>query len=272
LPAHYVGLASDLIVRRGLYPRGTELLHTVRYVDPDRPSLAAMRIKELRYMVKTEELSQDQIASAYARSEAGSPAPPGDPRVGVTNDRGWRLQGWIEDARGWLRLQTQEEHQYCIGCHSNLGITVDQTFALARKVPGLAGWRLQDPNGIPDAPSVGEDEPEYAAYLERVGAGDELHANSEMLASYFLDGMLLRDRVATTRTDVGRLIAPSRVRAIALDRAYLANVIEQSYVWGREPIVTPIAGVHARIEARSTGLGERDRVYRNTHLQLDWTR
>jgi hypothetical protein len=56
--------------------------------------------------------------------------------VGLLNDFGWQLQGFIEDAEGRLRLQTQEEHLFCMGCHSNIGVTVDQTFSFPRKVPG----------------------------------------------------------------------------------------------------------------------------------------
>ena len=42
------------------------------------------------------------------------------------------------------------------------------------------------------------------------------------------------------------------------------------YVWGRDAVVTPARNVHATIVERSTGLGESDRVYRDSRLQLDW--
>ncbi|MDT0497156.1 hypothetical protein RM530_07220 [Algiphilus sp. W345] len=45
----------------------------------------------------------------------------------------------IEDVQGRLRLQTQQEQQFCMGCHSNLGVTVDGSFAFVRKSPGAFG-------------------------------------------------------------------------------------------------------------------------------------
>jgi hypothetical protein len=157
------------------------------------------------------------------------------------------FQGFIEDGNGWLRLQTNEEHRFCLGCHGNLGITVDRTFSFARKLPGDDGWRYQDPHGIADVPQVGQRIPEYAQYLERSGA-----------------------RVTTAPTDIATLIYPTAARALELDRGYLANVIEQSYVWGREPNVAPNPDAHVKIVERSTGLGEADRVYRDARLLLDW--
>jgi hypothetical protein len=248
---HYVGRASGIRVARALYPEGVEFLHTVRYLDPDARGLVSRRLKEVRYARKVQLLEGDRLADVYAAAE--SPNPPdyeGDPLHGLRN-AGWLLQGFIEDADGWLRLQTNEEHRACMGCHGDLGITVDRTFSFARKVPGAEGWRYQDPLGIPDAPQVGQRVPEFAQYLQRVSA----------FAA-----------VTTMRDDIGALIYPSRARALELDRAYLANVIEQSYVWGREASVTPNPDALGTIVERSTGLGEADRVFRDTRLQLDWKR
>ena len=64
-------------------------------------------------------------------------------------DRGWQLQGFIEDAEGRLRLQSDEEHRVCMGCHDGIGVTVDQTFSFPRTLPGAEGWRYQDLRGIP---------------------------------------------------------------------------------------------------------------------------
>jgi hypothetical protein len=237
LPRHYAGGASQVRVVRALYPEGVELLHTVRYLDPDAPGLVSRRLKEVRYARKVEFLEHDRLADVYRAAE--SPDPPdfeGDALRGLRN-AGWLFQGFIEDGHGWLRVQTNEEHRFCMGCHGDLGITVDRTFSLARKVPGGGGWRYQDPHGIP----------EYAQYLERLGAKPDVAPD-----------------------DIGRSIFPSRARALELDRAYLANVIEQSYVWGREPNVTPNPDAHATIVERSTGLGEADRVYRDARIWLDW--
>lgn len=271
LPSAYAGAAAGVAVHHGLYPRGTELLHTVRYLDPDRPGFLAQRMKEVRYMRKTDFLQDAQLAAAYTRSEAPDAPLDGDPLTGVRTAFTWQLQGWIEDARGWLRLQTTDEHRFCVGCHTNLGITVDQTFALARKVPGRDGWRVQDPRGIPDAPQIGHALPEYAEYVARVGGGDDLRSNTEVLERDVREGVLDPARAFAIQRDIGELLLPSRDRALALDRAYLANVIEQSYIWGRDAITTPARNVHATIGERSTGLGEADRVYRDGRLSLAWT-
>ncbi len=42
-PARYAGGAAGVPVRAWLYPRGAELLHSVRYLDPDRPALLSPR-------------------------------------------------------------------------------------------------------------------------------------------------------------------------------------------------------------------------------------
>ena len=106
-------------------------------------------------------------------------------------------------------------------------------------MPGAEGWRHQDPRGIPDVPALGETVPEYARYQER--------ARKASLEMY-----------------------PPRERAFDLDRGYLANVVEQSYVWGRESSAKPAADAHSKIGERSTGLGEIDRVARDVSLLLDW--
>lgn len=235
LPSHFVGGAAKIHVTPSLYPQGVELLHTVRYLDPDVPAFFAKRLKEVRYATKETLLEEHDLASAHRNVEDPKSGPEGDPQRGYRNALGWRLQGWIEDGSGWLRLQTHEEHQFCMGCHSNLGITVDQTFSFPRKVPGADGWKHQDPRGIPDVPALGETQPELARYAERARTSTELY--------------------------------PSRQRAFELDRAYLANVVEQSYVWGRDAVTQP---AFAKIEERSTGLGETDRIARDVSLLLDW--
>ena len=107
------------------------------------------------------------------KAEGVLPKFAGSPRVGLRNGFGWQLQGFIEDPAGRLRLQTEEEHRWCMGCHGTIGVTVDSTFTLTRKVPGLAGWAYQNPHGIPDVAQTGSETPEYALYLHRVRGGDE---------------------------------------------------------------------------------------------------
>jgi hypothetical protein len=246
LPTHFTGGAAKIRVTRALFPQGIELLHTVRYVDPDARAMLARRMKEVRYAKKVRFLDGRELGVAHRLAESSDPPEPGGDALRGLEVDGWRFQGWIEDARGWLRAQTTEEHHACLGCHGGIGVTVDRTFSFARKLPGDEGWRVQDPSGIPDVPQIGQREPEYAQYLERAGTP------------------------APAARDIDAIVFPSRARALELDRAYLANVIEQSYVWGREPTVTP-APAHATIIERSTGLGEVDRVYRDVRLHLDWS-
>ena len=179
LPPRFVGDASDHALRRAVYPERTEFLHTVRYADPESPTFMSQRIKEVRYMLKLREHSDDRMHGFYAREdeerdEGALPLYNGHPLVGWSNKFGWRLLGWLEDAEGRLRLQTHEEGQYCMGCHSNIGVTLDQTFSFARKIPGPEGWAYQSLEGMPDVPQLGRETPEVLEYFGRVQGGDEL--------------------------------------------------------------------------------------------------
>lgn len=280
LPSHYVGDARAIGVRRTLYPAGTEFLHSVRYLDPDAPNLLAARMKELRYSKKLREIDDWAILRQYEKEfdekdEGKLPVFTGEPLVGLRNDFGWMLQGFIEDADGQLRLQTHEEHLACMGCHSNLGVTLDQTFTFARKVPGAAGWRYQDLNGIADVPQLGHAKPEFLTYLERSRAGDEFRANDEVIARFVADGRVnepeVRRGAAGGDRDLTHLVMPSRARALALNRAYMALVQEQRFEFGRDVFPAAAGNVHRSIEQEATGLVEHDRVYTDGQLRLDWS-
>ncbi len=279
LPARYAGDAREVPVHRYLYPQGTELLHTVRYVDPDSPSLLSARVKEVRYSRKTQWLDtwgllRAQEKEADDKDEGRVPVYAGEPMVGLLTDYGWQLQGFIEDERGRLRLQTEEEHRFCMGCHGALGVTVDGTFTLPRKVPGAAGWRHQDLRGIPDVPQAGHAEPEILTYFRRVQGGDELRANGEILARFFPGGRL--DEAAVRRAarggdrDIAFLLTPSRERALLLAKAYMVVVREQSFELGRDAVPVPPANVHREIENGSTELGKAGKIFRDGKLWLDW--
>ncbi len=275
LPPHYAGAAAKHAVVAQAYPLGTELLHSVRYLDPDAPSMLAARMKELRYMRKVEALDDWGLLRAYseeAEEKAAGKLPvfQGDPEVGLLNSWGWQLQGYIEDARGALRIQSDEEHRFCMGCHGHIGVTMDQTFAFPRKVPGSAGWRPQDLRGLKDRPQVGHAAPELVTYFSRVQGGDETRSNDELLARFWRDGVL--DEAEVRRAAVGGdrdlawALSPTRGRALALDKAYLAVVREQSFVRGRDAVLKPATRVHARIEDEGTGLAP----HRDGRLQLRW--
>jgi len=275
LPARYVGV--DHRVRRRVFPEGTELLHSVRYLDPDAPSGMAQRMKELRYMKKIEEYDDWRIHAAYAEEldekERGKlPRYEGSPMVGLISFLGWQLQGFIEDAEGRLRVQTEEEHRFCMGCHQGIGVSVDGTFSFARKVPGLEGWRPQDLRGLSDRPQVGHAEGEVLTYLRRVNAGDELRSNVEMRARFFdARGQVREAEVRRAapggERDLAWLLSPSRERALALDRAYLGIVRAQAFRTGRDALLVPATNVHRRIENEAT---EIERVHFDGRLHLVW--
>jgi hypothetical protein len=280
LPAHYAGAAAGEPVRRYEYPVGTEFLHTVRYLDPDAPDQMAPRLKELRYSRKLFRLGDKTLKFRYAedareQQTGGWPYFGGDAYTGMFNEYGWRLQGYIEDAAGRLRLQTREEQVYCMGCHSGIGVTVDGSFSLPRKLPGATGWAHQSLAGMKDVPQAGSTEPEILRYFERVGGGDEFRANQEILQRYFPGGQL--DRAAVLRAapggpaDIGELILPSHERALQLDKAYMTLVAEQSYIRGREAPLAPAQNVYRKVEVDKTGLEAAGRVWRDGRIWLDWS-
>ena len=143
--------AGRVYAAAGLFPEGTEFLHSVRYLDVGAGGLvsAAARMKELRYSRKR--LWQNysdlrQMALLEAKEAALSPDRPeqyrGDPEHGMESKLGWVYQGFIEDKSGRLRPQTREESQFCLGCHGGLSATEDTIFSLPRKLDGGVshGW------------------------------------------------------------------------------------------------------------------------------------
>lgn len=279
LPSHYVGGAKEVAVSRNLFPYYTEFLHSVRYVDPDRPTLLATRMKELRYSRKILHLDHWGRLKAYedevdAKEQGKLPIFAGSPLVGLTNDFGWQLQGFIEDEKGRLRLQTEEEHLTCMGCHGSIGVTVDNTFTLSRKIPGAAGWRHQDIRGIHDAPQAGHDEPEILRWFKRVGGGDEFRANEEILERFFADGKVKEAEVRRASKggdrDIAWLLKPTRERALQLNKAYRAIVLEQSYELGRDAVIGGLDNIHKKIENGSTELSKTGKVFMDGRLWLDW--
>lgn len=281
LPERYAGAASDVVVERYKFPVGVEFLHSVRYVDPDAPNMISSRMKELRYSRKVRHMDGWGTQRAYERElneklEGVLPFFAGGPEVGLQNAFGWQLQAFIEDAQGRLRLQTRQEHYFCMGCHSAVGVTVDSTFSFARKLPGREGWAPQDLRGMHDAPQAGHAEPEVLTYLRRVQGGDEFRANDEMLQRFFPGGVLEEQAVRRASRggdrDLQWLLAPSRRRALDLNKAYMVLVRDQSFEHGRDPLLAPPRNVHAAIENGETELGAAGKVFRDGRLWLDWSR
>lgn len=279
LPATYAGGAASVPLVLGRAPEGTELLHSVRYVDPAAPDGLGARMKELRYAKKVQDLDAWATRAAYdedldRRDKGLLPRPRGSAEVGLRNDLGWQLQGFIEDETGALRLQTDEEHRGCVSCHGGIGATIDSTFSLARKLPGAEGWAPQSLVGQQDAPMLGHEGGEVYTWLSRVGAADELRANGEALARLFPGGAL--DEAALARVapggdqDLAWLLMPSDARALELARAYRVIVEEQSFTSGRDALSAPAENVWATIDEEETALGRAGRVYADGQTRLAW--
>ncbi len=279
LPPRYFGAANNLPVQRWSYPRGTEFVHTVRYLDPDAPGWLSPRVKEFRYAIKFGDPNANSRLAAYKESEEEKrigrlPWFAAGEHGGLRNALGWEYRGWIEAADGRLRPQDHEETLSCMGCHGGIGITVDSSFGFPRKLPGAGGWAQQSLDGLKDIPQAGHAEPEVLTYFRRVGGGDEFRANAEILQRFFPRGRL--DEAAVRRASVGgdadlrSLLLPSRERALALNKAYWLLVRDQRFKDGRMPVLSPARNVLERVENGDTGLRAKDRVYSDGRLWLDW--
>ncbi len=257
----------------GLFPEGTEIAHSLRYLDvEDGHVRPAARMKELRYMVKTRFMTYGELerqAIREATEKASSPRKRrlmlGSSERGIGNESGWRLQGFIEDAEGELRPQTLEEHAFCIGCHSGVGVTDDSVFSFGRKLTADAfqrGWFHPSQRGLAGVaePTRADGRGEYTHYLEANGAGDELRANDEVQARFFeATGKVKPEMAARVKADVTALLIPSAERALRLDKAYRVIVREQSFAHGRDATVTPAVNVHRELpedEELATGVEE----------------
>jgi hypothetical protein len=257
----YVGGARALLRDRklpiapGLFPPGTEFLHSVRYlaVDDDGTVRAAPRMKELRYARKQRWLGYAELndhAQREAKEAALNPDRPelfhGDAERGLHNALGWVYQGFIEDARGELRPQNREETLFCMGCHGGLSATEDSAFAFPRKLhsgPELGWFAPRWGQGFvaPD-PLRTDGEPEYATYLKLNPEGDGYRSNDEARARFF-DAAGQPRPVAFDQLahDVTTLLLPSPARALALNKAYWLLVREQSFTNGRDAVLAPRA-------------------------------
>ncbi|MCA9620218.1 MAG: hypothetical protein KC731_14450 [Myxococcales bacterium] len=273
----YVGRARDaqalgeLHLAAGLFPEGTELLHSVRYLDVDGDEVVmAPRFKELRYAKKTRWLTYADLELAFAAEERERRESPdrlelvhGDTERGVDNGQGWLYQGFIEDAAGDLRPQTYEESVYCVGCHGGLSVTSDGTFSFARKLDaeaprgGWFHWTQRGLRGLPE-PRTSDGGYEYSRYLERNGAADDLRQNHEAAARFFEGDALRPDAIEALHEDVASLLLPSPSRALQLDEVYRLIVVEQSFIRGRDATLSPMdTTVHRRVAPGSpTGISE----------------
>ncbi len=275
--SHYMGDASDIGVAHQQYPEGTEFMHSVRYVGvaEDGGIHIPERMKELRYMRKIREIEPYDLKSRYARERKDKnlgllPEFVDHREEGMENGLGWMLQGYIEDYDGALRPQTHEETRFCMGCHSAVGVTIDQTFAFARKVDGARGWGYIDTRGMPDAPNISEPNGEILNYLKRAGGGgSEFRENPEMVSRWYNDdGSVNEAKVRSA--DVHTLISPSPERALKLNKAYAHIVRHQSYIYGRDATWDPARNVFKEVDESEPPLPRKFRFY-HWDLRLDWS-
>ncbi|MEW6989606.1 hypothetical protein AADZ91_02860 [Colwelliaceae bacterium 6441] len=273
---NFIGDAKHLKIPHQQYPVGTEIMHSVRYIGAkDNGEIyIPQRMKELRYMKKTQHLSEADIDSAYRRErkEKLDEQLPHYTKIkdnGFNNKFGWLIQGFIEDYAGELRPQSHEETFYCMGCHSAIGTTIDQTFSLPRKVTGKAGWGYVNLKGMKDVPSKGQSEGEILQYLKVNGGGNEFRENDEMLSKWYgLDGLVNEEKVKSA--DVYELLMPSKKRALQLNKAYTQIVRSQSFIHGRDVNITPAKNVHKKIDESITPLKEEFRID-DWDIRLDWS-
>lgn len=255
----------------GSYPLGTEFLHSVRYLDvgADGEVRMAPRMKELRYARKVRwvnyfqhrELAADELKDAHDFPDRLEPVV-GDIERGVSNRRGWRYSGFIEDAHGALRPQSFEELATCTGCHGAIGAHIDGGFAMTRKLDaadsfrrGWYHWSQKPVSGIRE-PLREDGRGEYAFYLQQVGNADEYRSNAEVRARFFSeDGSLKTAMLERLAADINTLIMPSPRRALDLNKAYRAIVEEQSYREGRDAVLTPRENLLREVEeGQETGV------------------
>jgi len=271
----YIGDARDVALAHMLYPKGTEFLHGVRYIDINSKGeiAPAVRLKELRYMRKYMFDSPAALANRYYKENKEKhfgklPRAVDQKDNGVSNSFGWFLLGFIEDEKGVLRKQHHEEQHFCVGCHKSIGATIDQTFAFPRKAAGKAGWRYIDLKQMKDVPSRGETEGEYLTYMKRVGGGDEFRQNNEMLLRWFeKDGSLNEKKVRSAKS-LYELITPSPDRALAMNKAYREIVKEQSFIFGRDTTIRAATNVIKKVDLKEAPLKKEHRY--EWDLRLAW--
>ncbi|WP_193212542.1 hypothetical protein [Luteolibacter marinus] len=271
----WVGAAAGEFIDTHLYPKGTEFLHTVRYVGVGKDGSIGVstRMKEVRYLRKVREANKAVYARRYQEEsydkDAGAlPDYLGIGDNGIDNGSGWAVQGFIENAGGRLRALTFEENFSCMSCHNSIGSTIDKTFSFPRKVDGAGGWGYINLKGMPDAPSLGEKTGEIATYLARVGGGSEFRNNDEMSGRWFRDGRLDHVKLSQAR-DVYDLITPSPQRALQLNKAYRCIVEDQDFIYGKDASITPPVNVYDHIDNDETPTLPDNRVFRYNIL-LDW--
>lgn len=275
----FAGRAGEMLKRReiaidiGLFPEGTEFLHSVRYIDFDSASgemRMSARMKELRYAKKERWLeSSEHKRKADIEADEKIYYPnaikqfDGNSESGLSNKLGWKYMAFIEDESGALRPQNYEELVYCMGCHGMIGSTVDTIFSFGRKLEadtfqnGWFHWSQKGLKGVVER--LREDgEYEYSYYLKHNKAGDEFRENSEIIDKFFDNNFSAKtDAFERLHDDISYLLVPSQRRAMELNKAYYTIVKEQGYIYGRDANTVPVTNVHRSvIQNEPTGISD----------------
>ena len=274
---YYVGLAEhyqttkEIFLAGGLFPIGTEFLHSVRYLDwknEDNTVMLSNRMKELRYAVKKEWYNYSELKDKISRelkdmrfrTEKTPEGFYGDFEHGFENKTGWAYSGFIEDKNGNLRPQTNEETLFCMGCHSSLGVLADGNFSFIRKLEGSdksgvtfgwGHWSAKSISGLPDRivsyQNFGEQR-EYSFYLENNHAGDEFRGNEEIKNLFFSkDGKRNPQSFEKLKSDISFLTNPPFERSMQLNKTYKKIVESQSFRFGRDSILQKTKNVFLEI-------------------------
>ena len=240
----YVGHAktllekNDYLIAPGLYPKDTEFLHSVRYMNIDKHGEIALapRMKELRYGKKFFWYPYFQLSNAGMEEVKEKESSPdnidkyvGNVETGLDNKIGWYFQGFIEDSRGDLRPQNYEETLFCMGCHSNIGATADSTFVYQRKFEkGMHknGWYHWSEKGFKNIRDMilPNGESEYVRYLKHNNAGDEFRENTEVMEKFFVKGWdrdkknIQKEHLAKVENPNGVLDAYWKVKKEAIEK------------------------------------------------------
>ena len=275
---HYVGRAGSLQsagqfpIAPGLFPVHTEFFHTVRYLDvgPDGAVTMAPRMKEVRYARKAMWMTYDALkehVALEARDHGHKPA--AHARRRLVPRGGHRRTGWAGTSRGSsrredgsLRPQSLEESAFCEGCHGGIGVTTDGIFSFARKLRGRrAGARVvslvaaRPARASPSRSGGTGSSSTRSTCARRAPATSCARTPRCWRASSTRAGELRPDEVKGLHSDIARLLLPSAARALDLDRAYHAVVVDQSFDHGRDAVLAPSANVQdAPVVGGKTGI------------------
>ena len=104
--------------------------------------------------------------------------------------------------------------------------------------------------------------------MERVQAGDEFRQNAEMIERWFNQDGILKYKKIEALPSIYELITPSKERALALNKAYLSIVKEQSFLFGRDAVITPNQNVFEHIDNEVPPLHKQHRY--EWDIRLAW--